>query len=418
MVGVVAAVAQVGPCGRFNRSVRARVNDVTTVATRGILHFAEDACYEMPVLGPAAGDEVADLVAHDDLLGPGPGVLLGKLVRRVDPELASVELSLGRVIEVVERPLGDQDVALRVDVRSHAEEDLCVVVHVHVGVDDDHGLGQREHPEPPDRVHHLLGMAGERLADRDDHAVVERARDREVVVDDLRQGHLDRRQEDPLGRLAEPGVLRRRLPDDDGRVDRVLSHRHSAQPEDRELLGRRVVARVVAERALCAHVVARNVPFEDDLGVRRYLEVDRLAAHELDRLAPQEPGEHELVDVVRERCARRVRRHRVEPDRDRHRDPPVLGGEQIRPPVLVHLPVHEGRPTVDHLHPVHADVADTRLRVLRDDGRKRDERRRVARPAALDREPAGGRRRRPRRRAPGRRPSKRPSGGSPRPTSA
>ena len=41
---------------------------------------------------------------------------------------------------------------------------------------------------------------------------------------------------------------------------------------------------------------------------------------------------------------------------------------------------------VDHLHPVHADVADARLRVLRDDGRQRDERRGVARPAALDRQ--------------------------------
>ena len=40
------------------------------------------------------------------------------------------------------------------------------------------------------------------------------------------------------------------------------------------------------------------------------------------------------------------------------------------------------------LHPVHADVAAAGLRVVRDDGRERDERRRVARPAALDRQEA------------------------------
>ena len=55
-------------------------------------------------------------------------------------------------------------------------------------------------------------------------------------------------------------------------------------------------------------------------------------------------------------------------------------------PVLVDLPVHERRALVDDLHAVHADVAAAGVRVVRDDGRERDERRRVARPAALDRE--------------------------------
>src|SRR6185436_14577772 len=49
----------------------------------------------------------------------------------------------------------------------------------------------------------------------------------------------------------------------------------------------------------------------------------------------------------------------------------VFGCEQVRPAVLVHLPVHEGRRAVDDLHPVHPDVARTRLRVLRNHGRKR-----------------------------------------------
>ena len=82
------------------------------------------------------------------------------------------------------------------------------------------------------------------------HAVVERARDRQVVVDDLGHGHADRRQEDPLGRLAEPRVLLRRLADDDRRVDRVAAHRQRGDVEDRERLGGRVVAGVVAERPL------------------------------------------------------------------------------------------------------------------------------------------------------------------------
>ena len=106
------------------------------------------------------------------------------------------------------------------------------------------------------------------------------------------------------------------------------------------------------------------------------------------------------------RRARRVRRDRIEPDRDGDGYPTVLRREQIRPPVLVHLPVHERRAAVDDLHPVHADVARARVRVLRDDGRQRDERRRDRRASSAGSGVARGRRRRPRRRPPGTAPSR------------
>ena len=69
--------------------------------------------------------------------------------------------------------------------------------------------------------------------------------------------------------------------------------------EDRERLGGRVVAGVVAERALEGQVALLDVALEHDLRVRGHLEVDRLALDELDRLALEEAGEHELVDVLR-----------------------------------------------------------------------------------------------------------------------
>src|SRR2546423_15193914 len=93
-----------------------------------------------PVLAPAAVDERAHLVRHPDLLRPRPGALRRALRRRVDPELATLELEGRRVVEVIERSLGDEDVALRVDVRPDVEEDLRVVVDVDPLVDDDHGL--------------------------------------------------------------------------------------------------------------------------------------------------------------------------------------------------------------------------------------------------------------------------------------
>ena len=60
---------------------------------------------------------------------------------------------------------------------------------------------------------------------------------------------------------------------------------------------------------------------------------------------------------LRQRRAGRVGRDRVEPERDGDRDAAVLGGQAVHASVLVDLPVHERRARVDHLHPVHADVA-------------------------------------------------------------
>ena len=143
---------------------------------------------------------------------------------------------------------------------------------------------------------------------------------------------------------------------------------------------------MVAERPFEPDVVARDRALEHDLGVGRDLQVDRLALDELHRRALEEPCDHELADVLRQRRARRVGGDGVETDGHCDRNRPFRRFEQVGAPVLVDLPVHEGRAPVDLLHPVHADVADTRARIARDHGRERDERCRVARPAAHDRQ--------------------------------
>ena len=140
---------------------------------------------------------------------------------------------------------------------------------------------------------------------------------------------------------------------------------------------------MVAERPLRAHLAGLDAAFEHHLRVGRHLEVDGLALDELDSLAAQEAGEHELVDVLRKGRARRVGGDRVAAQRDRDGDG-ALRGEPVGPAVLVHLPVHVRGARVDLLHPIHADVADARARVLREDRGEGDEGRRVAGPAVLD----------------------------------
>src|SRR5436190_22251277 len=125
-----------------------------------------------PVLVPPPVDQSADFLTHLDLFRPRSRALVWALRGGVDTQLAAEELMRRRVVEVVERALADHDVAGRVDVGTDVEEDQLVVVDVYMLSDDVHRLGEAEHAEPPDRVHDLLGMTGEGLADRDDAAVV------------------------------------------------------------------------------------------------------------------------------------------------------------------------------------------------------------------------------------------------------
>src|SRR6185436_6485691 len=236
-------------------------------ASRGqaILHSSAVDVLRQPELAPPGVDPRPDLRCHLDLGRPRARPFVRPLRRRVEADLAAEAREHGRVVELVERPVREDDVPLRVDVRAHAEEDLLVVVDVDVGVDDHDGLRQREEPEAPDCVHHLARVPREALADREDDAVVERAGGRQVVVDDLGDAHADRRQEDPFRRLGEPLVLGGRLADDDRRVDRVAAHRDRRDAEERELLGRRVVARVVAKGALDPGVRRVDPALEHDL---------------------------------------------------------------------------------------------------------------------------------------------------------
>ena len=96
---------------------------------------------------------------------------------------------------------------------------------------------------------------------------------------------------------------------------------------------------MIAERAFHDELVLVDVPLEDDLGVSGHLEVDCLRAHELDRLTAQEAGEHELVDVPRQRRGGGVCGDGVEAERDGDLDP-ALGREVVGTTVLVDLPVH------------------------------------------------------------------------------
>ena len=324
-------------------------------------------------------------------LRPLAPALLDPLAGGVDADLAAEGEVGGGVVEHVDRAVGQDQVAPHVDVGEGAPGRLADVLHVHVLVEDHQRLGLGHLAGAPQAVDHLLGLARVLLLDGDQAEVVEDPLHRHAVVDDLRGDHLQERQEEPLGRLAEPLVLDRRRPDHGGRVDGVLPVGDGHHVEGRVVVGQRVEAGVVAEGPL-AHQRRRGVhePLDDDVGVGRDLEAGGHALHHPDPLAAQEAGEEVLVDVGRQRRRGAVGEGRVAAQRDGHRHPlaaplvlAVVGGGG-----LVELPVHGQLARAQDLQPVHPDVADAGLGIAGDDLRQGDERPAVVRPGGEHRQDA------------------------------
>src|SRR6476469_6688497 len=176
------------------------------------------------VRGPAAVDQLPGQRVDHTFLRPSPIAaipLARQLAGGIHPELAAEELFVGGVVQVIDRTHGVQRVVGVIDVPECSPRDLRVVVHVTVPIDDDDQLRQRHQSGAPYRIHHLLGMFGEPLLDRDDDAIVKHARLGQVVVDDLRNGEADQGQENSLGGLPDRPNLLRWSADNDRQKDRV-----------------------------------------------------------------------------------------------------------------------------------------------------------------------------------------------------
>src|SRR5260370_29872865 len=116
---------------------------------------------------------------------------------------------------------------------------------------------------------------------------------------------------------------------------------------------------MVAIGALLAILVERDMAFEDDLGVRRYLQWHGLAIDELDFAAAQQPGELVFRQRVRDGCNSGEDRPRIGPDHRRRRQRLATLGA----PALMMLgatamlePAHQGGIAAGHLHAVDAEI--------------------------------------------------------------
>src|SRR5436190_2919389 len=209
------------------------------------------------------------------------------------------------MVERIDWPKGELDVAIGIDVVRDPEHNIGNVLNIDIFVDNDDALGKHRLSQRPDAVHHLAGVTGIRLADRDNHQIVKDTLDGQIHVDDLGERQLHQRKEDALDGLAHPGVFHRGLPYDSGGIDRIFTVGDAGDVKDGILIGKAVKAGVVAEGSFRAQLVEVHIAFEDDLSIGGHFEVHSFAFHELDRLLAQETGDDELFDLRWSRNDRR-----------------------------------------------------------------------------------------------------------------
>ena len=115
-----------------------------------------------------------------------------------------------------------------------------------------------------------------------------------------------------------------------------------------------------------------GVALDDDLGVGRHFERDRLARNRLDPPAVEKPREDEFADVRRKRARGGVGEGRfaAEHDRHGHRLAAFAPLAKDAGAVVVDVPVCGGQLRAENLDAVHADVGNTGIGILGIDARR------------------------------------------------
>ena len=158
--------------------------------------------------------------------------------------------------------------------------------------------------------------------------------------------------------------------------------------KDREFGRGRIMAEVIAERSFAPAFFGGTYPFEDKFRICRNGDRDRTSSDKLRAFFAEEPGEKCFVNPFRQRrnCCEEHCRVGAERDGEFERLVHFVRLIVMEAAAFLNLPVHAGRPGVEHLHPVHADVSFAVPRVMGEHLRQSDEPPAILRPALDDRQ--------------------------------
>jgi hypothetical protein len=133
---------------------------------------------------------------------------------------------------------------------------------------------------------------------------------------------------------------------------------------------------VITKRAFAATLPGLDVSLENDLRLRRNLEIDRAALHELGPAPGQHAGQHQFVEAFWHRRRGAVLQHGVRAEGHGHFQalPHPLGHAVVLRAAFVPLPVHARGAAVVHLHAIRPDVPHAGFGIAGNHQRQGDER--------------------------------------------
>ena len=206
-------------------------------------------------------------------------------------------------------------------------------------------------------------------------------------VVDLGVHHPEQGHQHLLQRVADPAILLRRLAHHRDRKDGIAAVCHLRQVEDRLFTLVGIVPEVVAERPFPPSFARRHDPFQHEIGRGGHEDRHAHRPHRLERRSPEERGKRQFVDVLGQGRHGGEHEDRVAPEdtAGRQRLAARLGLPVVERAPLLDLHVQTGGAPVEDLHPIGAEIAASRDRVLREHHRPGDERTAVLRPAGEDR---------------------------------
>jgi hypothetical protein len=147
---------------------------------------------------------------------------------------------------------------------------------------------------------------------------------------------------------------------------------------------------VVAIRSFERALGGIDEAFENDLGRSRHLQIGAQAFHHFGLAAAQQTGKLVFGETVRHRRHGRENRRRIGAERHRHRKrlarPLQAVIAKIERAAAMRQPAHDHLVRAEHLLAIDAEVLARLVRPARHRQPPGDQRRRVARPAELDRQ--------------------------------
>ena len=214
------------------------------------------------------------------------------------------------MIENIKRPVYKFNVSTEVAMREHRFEDTLNIMHINViAINHDDDLGPRHLPSAPDGVHHPSRLQRILLIDLDHGAIVEAAKQRQVVVFNIVNQRFEQREKNALGCFAEVVIFLRRKTDNRGGIARVAAMCDRGYIHDWISIRQRIEPGVITKRpfehragaefGIAARrikidlaALGRDESLDHDLGIGGHIKRNRLASNQRYRAAV-EKSRHE-----------------------------------------------------------------------------------------------------------------------------